>query len=227
MKINFTSIESLKEFKGKVLVSVVSQNFVENYVKKNGICECETNCKCGEICLCEKNPLQQAVYDSDFKGKNYQIATVSSSFGKIIFFGVGEADKEKSKLTGYAECRCQSAGHSLFKALKNLKISGKISILYNTLIEKDKITFPKKSEEVLDFAEGFLLSSYEFTKYMSKDKAKDKANPFTEINFITNEKEAAKTFKEREIITNNVFLCRDLINEPANILYPESYTKLI
>jgi leucyl aminopeptidase len=34
-------------------------------------------------------------------------------------------------------------------------------------------------------------------------------------------------FKEKELIAKNVFLCRDLQNEPANVLYPESYVEII
>jgi leucyl aminopeptidase len=214
MKFFFTPIKSLKDLKTNVLVSVLNKKFVDDFYKKNGKCECGTKCKCGKICLCEKTPLQQAIYDSDFKGEKGQTAVVSTNFGKIVFFGIGDTD-----------ClgKYESVGYSLYKTLKSLKVK-EASILFESSVEK--ITFSKNKHQT-DFLNGILLGGYDFTKYMSKDKAKSKEVITESLTILTDNKELPKQFKEKEIIAKNVFFCRDLINEPANVLYPSSYVEII
>ncbi|MDR0423319.1 MAG: leucyl aminopeptidase [Rickettsiales bacterium] len=217
MKFSFSSIKSLKEIETSVLVSVLNKKFVNDFYKKNGKCDCGSKCKCGKICLCKKTPLQQAIYDSNFEGEKGQSAVVSTNFGKIIFFGIGE--EEDADGPG----KYESVGYSLYKTLKSLKVK-EASILFESSVEK--ITFSKNKHQI-DFLNGILLGGYDFTKYMSKDKSKSKEVVTESLTVLTDSKELPKLFKEKEIIAKNVFFCRDLINEPANVLYPESYVEII
>ncbi|MFC3050977.1 leucyl aminopeptidase [Kordiimonas pumila] len=76
-------------------------------------------------------------------------------------------------------------------------------------------------------AEGALLRSYRFDKYRTKEPAAKKPS-LAELVIGTSEAGAAKdVFNARQKVADGVFLTRDLVSEPANILYPESFAKRI
>ena len=70
-------------------------------------------------------------------------------------------------------------------------------------------------------AYGAVLENYSFNKYKSdKDKSKQPKN----LSFVLAEAtKAKKQFQELEKIVEGVFFTRDLVTEPANIIYPESF----
>ncbi len=72
---------------------------------------------------------------------------------------------------------------------------------------------------------GAILASYSFSKYRSlKNEEKDKK--LTKITVITPyPEEAEKTFKPWENLAKGIYTARDLISEPANALYPETFAK--
>ncbi len=69
---------------------------------------------------------------------------------------------------------------------------------------------------------GVLLGHYEFDHYKTqKPKAKTKLGRLT---FITsNEKTASKDFATRRSLAESMCMVRDVVNEPPNILYPETF----
>jgi len=69
---------------------------------------------------------------------------------------------------------------------------------------------------------GASLRSYYFHKYYTKKTNDEK--PTIEVFGValTGSKACAKTFSDLEKIADGIFLTRNLINEPANIIYPES-----
>ncbi|GHF27658.1 putative cytosol aminopeptidase [Kordiimonas sediminis] len=75
-------------------------------------------------------------------------------------------------------------------------------------------------------AEGALLRSYRFDKYRTKEPENKKPS-LQDVKVATDQKNAADDFKTREAVASGVFFTRDLITEPANILYPESFANLI
>jgi len=69
---------------------------------------------------------------------------------------------------------------------------------------------------------GTLLKSYRFDKYRTKEKPEQKP---TMGQIVVGGPDAAasqKAFKPLEKIAEGVFMTRDLVSEPANILYPET-----
>ncbi|WP_422366306.1 leucyl aminopeptidase [Pelagibius sp.] len=78
------------------------------------------------------------------------------------------------------------------------------------------------AERAANSAYGALLRSYRFGKYKTKDKAEKKPK-LKEIKFLLEEAAAARRAYQRlEKVAEGVFLTRDLVSEPANILYPKS-----
>ncbi len=77
------------------------------------------------------------------------------------------------------------------------------------------------------FAQGFKLRSYRFDKYFTKTP-KDKKPVLSHLTVVTSEERAAKSaFAKLDAIADGVVFARDVVTEPANVLYPESYAERI
>lgn len=69
---------------------------------------------------------------------------------------------------------------------------------------------------------GALLRSYRFGKYKTKEKPENKPK-LKEIKFMVEENAAARRlYQKLEKVATGVFTTRDLVSEPANIIYPKS-----
>ena len=78
----------------------------------------------------------------------------------------------------------------------------------------------KVSEISANAAFGALLGSYRFDKYRTKEKADAKPSLRTLTVSSRDSAEAKKTFGPLERIADGVFFTRDLVSEPANVIYP-------
>ena len=104
-------------------------------------------------------------------------------------------------------------GGALFSKIKAHKVK-EIDIIFSPKIEQFRAA---------NFAFGAALKNYSFNHYKSPEKISDSFTP-NDLNFITsNEKEAKQFFNELNSVVDGVHFARDLISEPPNILYPESY----
>ena len=114
----------------------------------------------------------------------------------------------------------EAKGGIFYSYLKNFKSIKKIDLFVDSLdLEKEKII--NFSSE---FIFGFILKSYIFDIYKTSDKKKSKKNITYQI--ITSHKEKiGKKYKYFEAIKSGVFLTRDLVSEPGNILHPDEYAK--
>jgi len=82
------------------------------------------------------------------------------------------------------------------------------------------------SEDAAAIANGFYLRSYDFTKYKTQSTTK-KSNDIA-LKIATSQKSNAdRVFATMKNISDAVFFARNAVNEPPNVLYPESYTKEI
>ena len=68
--------------------------------------------------------------------------------------------------------------------------------------------------------EGFLLGNYDFQTYKSKPLKRSLAK----LTIVSKSKPRAAELAEIETIVSAVHACRDLVNQPANDLYPEVMT---
>lgn len=84
-----------------------------------------------------------------------------------------------------------------------------------------------KSADVVSMAEGALLRSYRFDKYRTKESDTKKPT-LQQVVFCTHTVKAdADLFVAREKVAQGVFMTRNLVSEPANILHPESFAEEI
>jgi leucyl aminopeptidase len=73
-----------------------------------------------------------------------------------------------------------------------------------------------------DLAFGMRLRSYRFDKYRTKEKPEQKPS-LEEVTFLVEDPAAAKrAFQPMEKVAEAVFFSRDIISEPANVIYPET-----
>ncbi len=73
-----------------------------------------------------------------------------------------------------------------------------------------------------DLAYGAKLRSYRFDKYRTKEKPEQKPS-LKELTFLVDAPKAAeREFEPLDKIADAVFFTRDLVSEPANVIYPET-----
>jgi leucyl aminopeptidase len=73
-----------------------------------------------------------------------------------------------------------------------------------------------------DLAYGARLRSYRFDKYRTKEKPEQKPS-MKELTFLVDGAKAAeKEFEPLDKIADGVVFTRDLVSEPANVIYPET-----
>ena len=127
--------------------------------------------------------------------------------------------KVKSKFTSYWP---QENGGNFFFHIKKFKGIKKID-LYPESLDFDN---EKLASFFSQFIFGFNLKSYTFNKYktLNKEKIKEKID----FKIITKNKEKIeKNHKYYEAIKEGVFLTRDLVSEPPNVLNHKSYVQEI
>ena len=134
---------------------------------------------------------------------------------QIFSFDLSESQKcflilVKKNLNIY---EINNLGASLKNYIKTDKTIKNICILGNS--------FPE--EIISEFAYGFELKSYTFNKYKSK-----KDDFVQSIDFsVKNSSSFKLKYKNFSSIKEGVFLARDLVSEPPNVLNPKKYTEEI
>lgn len=71
-------------------------------------------------------------------------------------------------------------------------------------------------------ANGLLLKSWSFEKYHTQKKQTELCTIKNVAIMVDSPKEAKNSFNNLKAVTQGVFLTRDLVTEPANVIYPES-----
>ena len=83
-----------------------------------------------------------------------------------------------------------------------------------------------KGQQVADLALGARLRAYSFDRYKTKRKDDDDRPKKVEVEFAcANPAAAEKAWALATAISDGVVLARDLINEPANVLYPAEFAR--
>ncbi|MFZ5690751.1 MAG: leucyl aminopeptidase [Pseudomonadota bacterium] len=85
---------------------------------------------------------------------------------------------------------------------------------------------PMTAEQAADLALGAVLRAYSFDRYKTKKKDDDDKPKQRKLTIGTSAPDKArKAYVSREAIAEGVTIARDLVNEPANILYPEEFAR--
>ena len=116
----------------------------------------------------------------------------------------------------------EEQGGNLFTKISSFKNTKSIDIFADTLIQKDS----KFAKCFSEFIFGFNLKSYTFDKYKTLNN--NQLNEKISIKIITTERRNIESeYKYYNAIKEGVFLARNLVSEPPNILNPKKYVEEI
>jgi leucyl aminopeptidase len=159
--------------------------------------------------------IERAAEAERFKGKNGSalelIAPPGLAVTRLVVIGLGKARDLKAqdfvKLGGIAMGKVPSAAT-------------------DATIVLDVPGGAIKPERIADLALGVELRAYSFERYKTKRKD-DEAKPSeVKVTIATAGGRAAeKAFSARAAVAKGVTIARDLVNEPANVLYPEEFAR--
>jgi leucyl aminopeptidase len=159
--------------------------------------------------------IARAIASGRFSGKSGQvtqlIAPASLGVERIIIAGLGKS-KEIDGLTLEA-----AAGHILAE-------SNRLGITHLTIVQDESLLDKEenKGEAAARLALGITLKSYRFDKYRTKEKADDKPS-VSKVTIATKDlKHAPEQFAPYHALAEGIALTRNLVTEPANIIYPET-----
>ena len=156
--------------------------------------------------------------DKIFDGKFAKTKTLSyiykNSLRYILIVGLGSVSNlEKHKI--------ESLGGKIYSLANCLRVK-KLAVDARYHLKNFE-----KSEIGALIASGAKLASYRFDKYRTNLKDEDKSCLET-FNVIVQDVSCAnKCYSELEALISGIFLARDVISAPGNVLYPESYARII
>jgi len=161
--------------------------------------------------------VSEALKFRKFKGKAGELLEVFVSSGsnldKIVVFGLGSKEN-------YSRKSLEEAGASLWAKLFQEE-------LVSIILESDSVSKNSDSEIPALVASGLVLRSYNFHKYLTKQDSSKKVVLKKVLFSVSFPAKSRGLYRKLEHINNGVFLTRDLVNEPANILNPSQFARKV
>ena len=161
--------------------------------------------------------IARALKVSRFTGKSGQILEVLAPAGlrasRLLLVGLGKPE-------GLDEKGLETLGAQI---AARLQASGEASAVIE--IDVPKGSKVKKGELAAHLAFGVKLRSYAFNKYRTKNLDEFEKKLAT-VKLATADVAAAKkAYAGLAAVADGIFLARDLVNEPPNILYPVEFAR--
>jgi leucyl aminopeptidase len=180
---------------------------------------CEEGLKLGSVARRVIGPtgdlVNRAAAADRFRGKNGSaldlVAPPGLNVSRLVILGVGKSRDRKAqdfvKLGGTAMGKIPAAAGDA------------------TLIA-DLPGGAFKPEGAADLALGVELRAYSFERYKTKRKEEEEKPAKVKVKIAVARVAAVeKAFASRAAVASGVLLARDLVNEPANVLYPEEFAR--
>ncbi len=156
----------------------------------------------------------KAVKNARFDGKKGEIFGFPAPNGlaanHVLLFGLGAPDK-------LDEAAAEEAGGSVMGRLQQIR--EKSAMVLAALPANAKL---KPGNFAAHFAFGAHLRSYRFDKYRTKEKPEDKPLIADVSIVLKAADDAKKRFTPLAGVAEGIFLTRDVVSEPPNIIYPDS-----
>ena len=161
--------------------------------------------------------LSRAIKASRFQGKTGQSLAVVTPAGtrldRLLIVGLGKAkDVNEQSL-------CKLGG----RIYASLAASG--SKAATILVDPLESSTLNPARIAAAIAEGAQLRSYRFDKYHTKSENDSKPTLTTLTLRSRGAAKAKAEFRARDKIVQGVFMTRDLVTEPPNVIYPDSLAK--
>ena len=197
MKINFTSAQTAKT--GTLVV------FATLGGKLNAAAEAVDKASKGQLTRAMKAVKFEAKRDSIL-----DVIAVAPSLDRVLIVGLGKAEE-------LASSEIELLGGTIAGALQAAKLqSATIAFSVNGLKGMTE------AEAASLIASGAALRVYSFEQY--KTKKPDATKPLASLTIhCANAEKAKAAFAPLSAVQEGVHMARDLVNEPANILYPAEF----
>lgn len=160
--------------------------------------------------------LEKAFDTYGYKGKLRETLEVpgpsGKAFSRVRVVGLGAADAMSAH-------RAEEAGAA---AAASLLRSGESEATLCTLGVHGRHL--NEAEFAAHVAAGFKIRSYHFSKYRTKQPDKEKAK-LGRATVLCAQRSAEKLYSQLEKAIDAIYFTRDLVTEPANVIYPASFAK--
>ncbi len=180
---------------------------------------CEEGLKFGRAAIRAIEPagdlVTRAAAADRFKGKNGSTLDIVAPLGleasRLVVVGVGKARDLKGQD---------------FVKLGGM-VMGKIPpAVGDATILADLPGGALKPDRIADLALGVQLRAYAFDRYKTKRKDAEERPAQVKVTIAVEGVAAVeKAFAPRRAVADGVVIARDLVNEPANVLYPEEFAR--
>lgn len=154
-----------------------------------------------------------------FKGKPEQtlavLAPETLGFGRVLLIGTGDAQKATDLST-------QRLGGAIYAALEGLaekKASVHLDLGDGAALAPEAVA--------ANVAYGATLRSYRFDLYRSNMKPEQLPKLEKLVMAVESTAPAKRLFAKLDAVASGVAMTRDLVSEPANILYPAEFVKRV
>ncbi|MCW9033633.1 MAG: leucyl aminopeptidase [Rhodospirillales bacterium] len=160
--------------------------------------------------------LSRAMKVGKFKGKYGQMVSLyapqGSGLDRIFIVGTGKAED-------LTDLKIEDLGGKIYGSA--MKAGTSVSILHDHIVDG-----PLSDDACgAHMAFGLKLRSYRFDKYRTKEKAEAKPSLKNVRILCQGYTAARKQFETLDKVAEGVFLTRNLVSEPANVIYPKTLAK--
>jgi leucyl aminopeptidase len=158
--------------------------------------------------------LTRAMKASDFQGKKDELLDLVAPWGldnsRLLLVGLGDPKKLKGR-------DMQAIGSAIVSHL-----NGVGETLASAAVDSLGGNTKAAAASAGHLAYGARLQSYRFDRYKTKKKP-DHKKPLEKLSVLTEDTaEARRVFAPLDKVAAGVHLTRDLVSEPANVIYPKS-----
>ena len=155
--------------------------------------------------------LSRAMKAAEFRGKREKALTIvvpgGTKLSRVVLVGVGDT----KTIDGMA---AERLGAVMFDAIAADAAAAIVLDLFDGVAA---------GSVAAHIAGGALQKSYRFIKYRTKDEAESKPKLKTLVVQTAAAAEAKRTFGAVSAVVDGITFTRDLVSEPPNVIYPESF----
>jgi len=157
--------------------------------------------------------LKRAMASSSFTGADKQtlviVTPAKSRLTRLVLIGIGDPSKVDA-------LKYQQIGGYAYAALSGKDVQAVL------IIDHYKALALSAEEAAANAGFGARLRSYRFDKYRTKLKPDQKPSLKSLVVMTAKNIKAKEIYDRLDKIADGVFFTRDLVSEPANIIYPET-----
>ncbi|MEX2642262.1 MAG: leucyl aminopeptidase [Acetobacterales bacterium] len=199
-------------------VSFAKQSLPRSGVLVVAVCQGKAlSPKCKELDKATGGALKRAIDASGFDGDKSKVCTLLAPPGldvsRVVLIGLGE-DKKVDDLA--AE---DAGGHAV------AALSGAGEETASIWFDLGRNVPLGEDAAAAEFAFGAQLRSYRFDKYRTREEKKDRPTLRKVAVMVEQPARARNLHMPLGKVAEGIFLTRDLVSEPPNILFPESFVK--